>query len=61
MRTINVSQFDCHPHWRVELVVIQYQPYAEGVRLVHLPTGRYILVITDLAGTIHQVIKRGQL
>jgi len=36
MRTINVSQFERHPQWRVELVVIQRQPYLEGVRLTHV-------------------------
>ncbi len=61
MSTVNVSQFERHPHWRVELVVIQRQPYREGVRLTHLLTGHYLVAITGLGGDIHQVIARGRL
>ncbi len=61
MRAINVSQFERHPHWRVELVVIQRQPYREGVRLTDRQSGRWFIVITGLGGDIHQVIARGQL
>ena len=48
MRTINVSQFERHPQWRVEPVVIQYQPYLEGVRLTDRQSGRWVIVITSL-------------
>lgn len=61
MHTVNVSQFERHPQWSVDLVVIQYHPYAEGVRLIHRPTGRYYIVVTDLTRDIYQVIARGRL
>jgi len=61
MRTINVSQFERHPHWRVELVVIQYQPYAEGVRLTDWQSGRWFIVTTGIGGDIHEVIAHGRL
>lgn len=61
MSTVNLSPFERDPQWSITLVVIQDQPYVEGVCLVHRPTGRYCVVVTGINGDIHSVIEYGRL